>query len=58
MATKVKVRRQPHNIGTHEERMVKRRMLQRNRQATVRVDIGKYIPILEDRKHWNSTREE
>lgn len=36
---------------THKDKMQARRMLQRNRKASVRVKTGKYIPAQEDKKH-------
>ena len=51
MKAKAKPRKLPHNIGTHEERMRERRIVQYMRQAAFRVKTGKYIPAVEDKKH-------
>lgn len=45
-------RKQDHNVGTHEEKMAKRRTLQKSREASVTVRTGKYTPRTEDVKHY------
>ena len=44
-------RRQDHNIGTHKERMIKRKAKRGLRIASVSVKTGKYTPAVEDKKH-------
>jgi len=49
---KINNKKQEHNIGTHAERMAKRKLLRRNRvRNTPFRASSKYIPAVEDRKH-------
>lgn len=51
MRTK-KTRKQEHNIGTHKERMEKRKAQRQLRVVDYRkIKIGKYTPSVEDKKH-------
>ena len=49
--SKAKPKKMKHNLGTHEERMRERRILQYMRTASTRVKTGKYTPAIEDQKH-------
>lgn len=47
-----KIRKEDHNIGTHKEKMQKRKAKRALRVVTVRkVKTGKYTPSIEDKKH-------
>jgi hypothetical protein len=67
MSIKVNSRRLKHNLGTHRERMTKRRAVQNLRSSQVLyrlgsrlgyngpfVSVSKYNPSVEDKKHKES----
>lgn len=49
-------KKESHNIGTHKEKMFKRRAVQKLRSSKgMNKDTSKYTPSYEDRKHHGST---
>jgi hypothetical protein len=49
---KTKTRKANHNIGSHSERMIMRKALRAIRKSTEGIKTGKYIPSVEDKKHY------